>query len=91
MHNKHQVERSTQVNLKYGPHKGICGDVILGNREAVMKSTEKSITWNKGSTQVNRLVYNCLIIVIVTVEFSNEIRSPRGMHDTSKSKLQVAE
>jgi hypothetical protein len=43
MHNKHQVERSTQVNLKYGPHKGICGDVILGNREAVMKSTEKSI------------------------------------------------
>jgi hypothetical protein len=58
--------------------------------ETIMKSAEKNIIRNKRSTEVDRLVYN-FVVVVVTIEFGNKIRSPTGMHGTSKSKLEVAE
>jgi len=64
---------------------------MLGYRQTIVKSTKKNIIGHRRSTQVNWLIYNCLVIVIVTVELRNETRSPGGMHDTRNGKFKITE
>jgi len=65
-------------------------EVQRRHRQAVIESTEQSVIRNKRSTQIDRLIYDRLIIVVITVQLINERQNSRGIHDTRDGKLQIA-
>lgn len=43
------------------------------------------------TTEVNRLIYNRLVVVVVSIYLLYNVRSTGGMHDASECQLDIAE
>ena len=67
----------------------MCSTQVL-SYESIFESAEESIIGNKRSTQVNRLIDDCIVIIIVSIHFGDDISSSTSMHYASDSELYVA-
>jgi hypothetical protein len=66
------------------------GELNIGN-EAVIEPTAEDLVRKKGSAKVHGLHNNGLIVVIVAINFGNDVRNTTRMHRSGNGKLQVAE
>ena len=62
---------------------------MLLSEESIIESAEKNIIRNKGSTQVNRLIDDSLVIIFVSVHFGDYIGCSTTMYCSSESKLDI--